>query len=190
MYESGDDEQDDISWRVYQLDDGDFVRAGEGSPVAVALEQIVRDKRRRVEEGLYRMDWSLGKFGDLMWMRLPEARLLIFELAKQEFESAIADGEELTQLLPGDLKFEVFWWGILKPALDDYPDSRDVIKACCGFLGLVLRLEGEDGEYIRENMEEVFVWIVDDDSHRRVIGEIDSDLLANLDEVVRIDRER
>lgn len=74
------------------------------------------------------MTWSLGRLGDLMWMRLPEPRPFLAELITSELQHAMNARRELT-LLVGDVVTDALWHPVMRPTLDGYPRTRDQVAA-------------------------------------------------------------
>lgn len=157
-----------------------MIGARDRSAVHVAMEHIVRDEQRRKHARAYKMDWSLGHFGDLLWMRLPEARGMLLEQAEQEFERAIDGDDELMLPSPVGMASEVLWSGILKPALDAYPRTRSAVERYCAFLRNALDVDGVAGEEIRVALEDSSLDRIMGSKYRPIIHEIDPKLDRRL----------
>jgi hypothetical protein len=73
------------------------------------------------------MGLSLGFLGDLVWMRLPEARPFVAKRIEREIDAAITAGRELRQLTSSSIASDVLWWPLLSRALDESPLDRQKV---------------------------------------------------------------
>lgn len=79
------------------------------------------------------MDWSLGELADQSWSRLPELRPIIAQMAIAELNEAIEEGRDLERVSAYWLASELYR-SLLRPALDAFPQSRDVLARACTVL--------------------------------------------------------
>lgn len=178
-------ERESAGWVTHFVGKGKQIRVRSGSLAALAAEAAEASAFRRQTEFPYSMDWSLGLLGDLMWMRLPESRPFIYAAAREEFERAIERDDELMPISIGDLADEVFWFELLKPAIDAYPASDADVRRYCEFLRLVLDMEGDPGATLRHVFHPVIRWITDVNQHKQVVSAVDPALVSRLEQRTR-----
>lgn len=75
------------------------------------------------------MLWSLGRLGDLLWMRFPQSREFLVDLVQDEMSNAIEQERQLQKVSSYELA-SWFYWTLLRPALDDkdVDNLRDILQ--------------------------------------------------------------
>lgn len=141
-----------------------------GSPLALVADHWE-------EESPTAMRWSLGKFGDLLWMMLPEARGAIVARLVTELTRAAKRDSDLSGLLDLQLADDVVE-PLLLSALSDLPTSRGLAERCCTFLLVALRFTGGEGACIRAMLED------------GVLSRLHHDQLRSIDPVLAATVER
>lgn len=157
-------------------------RSGSVGPTGLGDEAL--DPRRvpaeeltQLQEG--RMQWSLGFAGDLLWMLIPEMRPALAEIAIDEINDAVEAGRFL-QSLPVYQIISRFQAEALRIALDDYPDSCDLLARCCIFLNRILDSNLSSAEFVRDAL---FYRVISDISvsvDLPIIAQHDGELAAKL----------
>ncbi|QRP42709.1 hypothetical protein [Amycolatopsis sp. FDAARGOS 1241] len=137
-------------WRRVELPGRSF-QARPGSPVDAAFPE-------RGDVTDVPMSWSLGVLGDLMWMRLPEARPILAEGIADEVENAMDAGRVLI-LLVGDLVTDL-WHRVMEPTLNNFPRTKERVAAQLRVVLEVYRAEHPDQDTTRYMIEQsVFIYL-------------------------------
>lgn len=133
------------------------------------------------------MPWSLGHLGDLMWMTLPETRPFLAAQIVSEVEDALEYGRQLGPLLPGTLASHALWHPVMRPALDEYPNSRDRVAGHLRFLYEVYKsvepdqTESPDQLATREALDSYVIDWLREPAYREIVDEVVPELAALID---------
>jgi hypothetical protein len=124
------------------------------------------------------MALSLGVLGDLMWMRLPEARPHLAAVLANEIDVALGEGRELRQPLLPDLVPNALWFPVLKPTLDRYPDDRDRLAEQLQVVYEAYQDEGQLRAAVRANLADYVLEWLQDPRYREIVAEVHPELSA------------
>jgi hypothetical protein len=165
----------DGSWRDVELPGGVRFPVRQGSPLDAAFTG---------SEPQVPMRWSLGLLGDLMWSRLPETRQFIAEQLIREIEGALETGRGLLPVLVGSLVPDALWHPVMRPALDDYPASRDSVAEQLQVVYEAYLAEDPDQAATRYALVHyVFGWL-QEPAYQRIVDELHPELAALINQVM------
>jgi hypothetical protein len=122
------------------------VEVAAGSLAAMALnpKALARKRFQLVNDG--RMSWSLGAFGDLLWMVVPASRSFLVELACEELADAQLGARYLQPISDAEIAHRLRA-DTIETALAGGPGWELLLGRC--FAVLRRLLAGEDGEHYR-----------------------------------------
>ncbi|MFI7674621.1 hypothetical protein [Actinophytocola sp. NPDC049390] len=129
------------------------------------------------------MTWSLGRLGDLMWMRLPEARPLLAKLITSELEHAMNARSEL-MLLVGDIVTDALWRPLMCPTLDDYPRTRDQVARQFQVVREGYLADHPDQDATREMLVDYVFYNLQEPKYLAIVEEVDPELAALIQSVM------
>jgi hypothetical protein len=162
----------DGEWRNYTLENGREVVVRRGSPVDAAFE-LAADSGKS-GPGLA-MQWSLGALGDLLWMRLPEARPLLAKRIERAVEDSIESDSELRTLTVGEIVTEVLG-PVLMSTLAAHPEKQTELTGQLNVVKDAYRLESWDHDTIRYMLDAFTFELLRTPQHRSIVAELDPEL--------------
>jgi hypothetical protein len=162
----------DDEWRNADLGNGRVVPVRRGSPLDAAFPE---GEVRRLPANSA-MPWSLGLLGDMMWMRLPETRPFLAKLIESELEDAISAGRELMRPLLGCVVPDALWHPVMKPALKDFPRSRERLEEMCRVVLDAFQADPSDKDGVRYALVHYVLGWLDEPEYRVVIEEVNPEL--------------
>lgn len=118
------------------------------------------------------MRMSLGYLGDLVWLRLPEARPFLAERVVRELEDAITADREPRHVTALSIASDVLWSPLLRRTLDASPLDRELVARCLAVVREAYVSESSNDE-VREAL---LVYVFDglgSSEYRPVVEEID-----------------
>jgi len=110
-------------WVIRHLPGGGSVPVRPGSPVDAVFGAADPGAGRT-------MELSLGYLGDLVWLRLPEARPLVADQVARELDDAMAMGRELRHPTALNIVSDVLWTPLLRRLLESSPLDRELLARC------------------------------------------------------------
>lgn len=165
-------------WRRVELPGGTSFSARRDSPVDAAFAEGATPAPD------VPMTWSLGVLGDLMWMRLPESRPFLAELITSEVAEAIEYGRGL-MLLVGEIVPDALWHPVMRPALDDYPRTRDRVVAQLGMVREAYLADHPDRDATRGALQNYVLYNLQERRYLTIVEEVDPELAALIHSVMR-----
>lgn len=120
------------------------------------------------------MEMSLGYLGDLVWLRLPEARPFLADRVVRELEDAITVGRELRRLTALSIASDVLWSPLLRRTLDSAPLDRDLVARCLALVREAYVSESSNDE-VRDALLSYVLDGLGSPEYRPVVEEIDEE---------------
>jgi hypothetical protein len=122
------------------------------------------------------MELSLGFLGDLVWMRLPEARPLVAKRIEGEVIDAITIGRELQQLTSMSIASDVLWSPLLRRALEESPLDKEKVARFLAVIREAYLADRPEGEYTQYALRTyVLEWLAQPE-YLSIVEDIDRDL--------------
>ncbi len=120
--------------------DGRGIRVGVGSPAEYLAQSASSENAAEWRFDVGPMAWSLGRLGDLLWLRLPEMRHSITRCAVDELDDAVDQGRALEPLSPYRLCSD-FYDEILRPAIEGVPSTYRLLARAAQVLHCILETD-------------------------------------------------
>jgi len=122
------------------------------------------------------MELSLGHLGDLVWMRLPEARPLLAELMEREVQDAINIGRGLNLLDSSSIAADVLWSPLMSRALEEDPLDRPKVARYLAVVREAYVADRPEAEHTRYALRTYVLESLAATRYRSVVEELDNDL--------------
>jgi len=140
--------------------------------------RLAREQAELVESGSMRL--SIGKFPDLLWMLVPEARDIVAEAVKEELDDALRHGRFLMGLSDYALA-DTLRDDLVVPAMLDVESNRDLLVRVLAVLRRLIL--GESGSYFWELFDHEVVRRLEGQGHRVALDGLDPALMVMLDDI-------
>ncbi|KAA2249535.1 hypothetical protein F0L68_39270 [Solihabitans fulvus] len=127
------------------------------------------------------MSWSLGTFGDLLWLNVDESRQFVAKLVSREIEEAVEYGRELSLISHDGLLRDAFWFPLLKPALDLASSDAERLEGLLDFV-VFAYTEGVRGDsYAREVLQEEILDRIAETSYITTVKRVSPELFQIIE---------
>jgi hypothetical protein len=158
-------------WRTVRFPSGLGLPVRSGSPLDAAFSQ---DAEERSAAGP--MELSLGYLGDLVWMRLPEARPLLADRIEREVQDAINIGRGLNHLSASGIAADVLWSPLMRRALEEDPLDRAAVARYLAVVREAYVADRPDAEHLRYALRTYVLESLAEARYRAVVEELDDEL--------------